>query len=264
MKLRSTVLSLIGLFLLSSLAFADDWNKTYVLTGKPILKVESSDANVHITAWDNNSIEAHVTTQGYKIGPDGIRIIEHQTGNIVEIEVRYPHSDIHFGWKNHRVEIDIQMPREGTLGIRTGDGRINVGGIKGDVDTWSGDGAQDIESVDGTLRAHTGDGRITVSGRFDALELNTGDGRIGATALPDSTVGKEWSLHTGDGSITLRVPTTLAANVDLHTNDGHINLDLPVEVNGRFGSNSLRGKINGGGKLLSVHTGDGSITLERS
>jgi len=264
MNTRRAVLVAATLFLISSFVFADDWNKTYTVTGKPTLKVESSDATIRVAASDKSIIEAHVTTEGYKIGPDGIRILEHQTGNIVDIEVRYPHHDIVFGWNHHRVEIDIQVPREAILGLRTGDGRIQVTGVKGDIDSWSGDGAQEIERVDGTLRARTGDGRITVTGRFDALDLNTGDGRIDATALPNSTVAKEWSLHTGDGSVTLRVPQTLAADVDLHTSDGHINLDLPVEVNGKLGGNNIRGKMNGGGRLLSVHTGDGSINLERS
>ena len=264
MNIRRAVLVLTTIFALSSLVLADEWNKSYNLTGKPTLKVESSDASIHVVASDKNTIDARVTTEGYKISPDGIRIVEHQTGNIVELEVRYPHHDIQFGWNHHRVEIEVQVPREATLALHTGDGKIHVSGVKGEIDSWSGDGSQEIDSVDGSLRARTGDGRITVSGRFDALELNTGDGRIDATALPHSSMAKEWSLHTGDGSVTLRVPTTLAADVELHTNDGHISLDLPVEVNGRLGGNNIRGKINGGGRTLSVHTGDGSISLERS
>jgi DUF4097 and DUF4098 domain-containing protein YvlB len=264
MNLRRAVLVLASLFVLSSLVLADDWNKTYDVTAKPTLRVQSSDAGINVTASDRNNIQAHVTTEGYKIGQDGIRIVEHQAGNVVEIEVRYPHDDIHFGWHHHRVEIDIQVPREAILNLRTGDGRISVRGVKGDIDSWSGDGAQEIDGVDGTLRAHTGDGHITVSGRFDGLELNTGDGRIEATALANSSVTKEWTLHTGDGSVTLRIPQTLAADVELHTSDGHINLDMPIAVNGKLDTNSIRGKMNGGGRLLSVHTGDGSISIERS
>jgi hypothetical protein len=52
--------------------------------------------------------------------------------------------------------------------------------------------------------------------------------------------------------------------VDLKTGDGHISLDLPVTVEGQLAHNSIRGKLNGGGNLLSIHTGDGSIRLERS
>lgn len=124
--------------------------------------------------------------------------------------------------------------------------------------------AKEIEGVDGRLRARTGDGHIRAAGRFDSLDLNTGDGRIDARALPGSTAASNWSIRTGDGSVTLELPSTFAADVDLHTSDGHITLDLPVTVEGRLGERNIRGKINGGGNLLTVHTGDGSIRIEKS
>jgi hypothetical protein len=52
--------------------------------------------------------------------------------------------------------------------------------------------------------------------------------------------------------------------VDLHTGDGHIDLDLPVTTEGKIRENEVRGKLNGGGNLLVIHTGDGSIRLRRS
>ena len=114
------------------------------------------------------------------------------------------------------------------------------------------------------IRATAGDGHIRVAGRFDGLELTTGDGHIDARALPGSTVSSSWTLHAGDGSVTLQLPEAFAADVDLHTGDGHINLDLPLSVEGRLGHNNIHGKLNGGGNLLTVHTGDGSINLEKS
>jgi hypothetical protein len=118
--------------------------------------------------------------------------------------------------------------------------------------------------VDGTLRARAGDGRITATGRFDVLELGTGDGRIEARALTGSTMTSSWNVHTGDGSVTLELPGNFAADVDLHTGDGHITADIPVAVEGRLGEKDIRGKINGGGPLLRIHTGDGSIRLQKS
>ncbi len=264
MNVRRAAIVLVAMLVVGSLAFADEWNKTYNLSGKPTLKVKSSDAMVRVTGSERNTIAAHVTTEGYKIAPDEIRIIESQTGNIVEIEVRFPHDEMHFGSRHSRVEIDVQIPREAVVSLHTGDGKISVADVKGDIETWSGDGAQEIESVDGSLQAHTGDGRIHASGRFDRLDLNTGDGRIEATAMANSTMGGEWSLRTGDGSVSLRVPETLAADIELHTNDGHISMDLPVQVSGTLGGNNVHGKLNGGGRVLSVHTGDGSISVGRS
>src|SRR6202451_2347157 len=77
-------------------ALADDWSKTYTLTGKPDLRVETSDADIHVSTWDQNTIEAKVTTTRYKIGEDGIKVEDRQRGDSVEMEVRNP-ADGHFG-----------------------------------------------------------------------------------------------------------------------------------------------------------------------
>lgn len=245
-------------------AHADEWSKTYSISGKPDLRVETSDANIHVDTWDQKTIEVHVTTRRYKIGDGGLKIIEHQNGDSIDIEVRYPHRIFTIELGSTRVDVEIHMPREGRMDLHTGDGAIEVANFKGSMDLESGDGHQEITSVDGSLRARTGDGHIRASGRFDSLDLNTGDGRIEARVQAGSTMNSGWTLHTGDGSVRLQLPDNFAADVDLHTSDGHINLDFPVTVEGRLGEKDIHGKINGGGNVLTVHTGDGSIELEKS
>ena len=266
--MQRLVLSLLGLCLaLTAFAHADEWSKTYTITGKPDLRVQTSDANLHVDTWDKNTIEVHVTSGHYKIGEGGITIYEHQNGDSIEIELRYPHHhiSIQFGSSGrYKVDVDIHMPREGRVNLRTGDGAIRLANFKGNMELESGDGREEIESVDGALHARTSDGRISATGRFDVLDLNTGDGRVEARALPGSTVASNWSIRTGDGSVTLQLPDNFAADVDLHTGDGHINVDVPVTVQGSLGDKNIHGKMNGGGNLLTVHTGDGSIRIERS
>lgn len=245
-------------------AHADEWSKTFTVTGKPELRVETSDANITVDTWDQNTIAARVTTTHAKIGENGITILDHQNGDAVELEVRFPHHNFVFNVGTRRVDIEIHMPREGKVNLHTGDGRIRLSNLKGNMDLDTSDGSQEIDGVDGTLRAHSGDGNIQANGRFDALDLNTGDGHIDARALPGSTVGSGWDLHTGDGNVKLQVPETLAADVDLHTGDGSITLDLPLTVEGKMGEKNIHGKLNGGGNPLRIHTGDGSIRLEKS
>jgi hypothetical protein len=245
---------------------ADEWSKTYTLTGKPDLRVETSDASIHVFTWEQNTIEAKVTTTNYKIGENGIRIEEHQSGDMVEIDVRYPHSHgVTIEWGQHkRVDIDIHMPREGRVDLHTGDGKIDVSNLKGEMELRSGDGSQEVNEVDGKLRALTGDGHIHANGRFDELDLKTGDGHVEARATAGSALATGWRLESGDGSVTLDVPEGLAADVDLHTGDGHIDLDMPITTTGKIHEGEVRGKLNGGGNLLVIHTGDGSIRLRKS
>ena len=246
------------------LAHADEWSKTFTISGKPELRVETSDANITVDTWDQKTIEAKVTTTHWKIGGDGITIVDHQNGDAVELEVRFPHRHFVFEIATRSVEVEIHMPREGKLNLHTGDGRIRLSNFKGEMDLDTSDGSQEISGVDGALRAHSGDGHIEATGRFDALDLNTGDGRIEARALPGSAMASGWDLHTGDGSVTLQIPENVSADVDLHTGDGSITLNLPLTIEGRMGEKNIHGKMNGGGNLLRIHTGDGSIRLEKS
>jgi hypothetical protein len=244
-------------------AHADEWSKTYNLSGKPELRIETSDADIRVTTWDQNTIEAKVITAHYKIGEGGIRVEEHQNGDSVEIGVHYPHHNFSVDWGNHRVDIIIQMPRQGRVNLRTGDGKIDIAGLKGEMDLRSGDGSENLESVDGKLHATTGDGHITAHGRFDELELKTGDGHVEVRAAGGSSLAAGWRLETGDGNVSLEVPGELAADVDLHTSDGHIDLDVPITTEGKIRQNEVHGKLNGGGSPLTIRTGDGSIHLRK-
>ena len=244
-------------------ARAEEWSKTYNLSGRADLRVETSDANIRVTTWDQNTIEAKVITTRYKIGEGGIRVEERQTADAVEIDVRFPHHDFVLGWRSGRVDIILQIPRQARVQLRTGYGKIDVAELKGDMDLHTGDGSINLDGVDGKLHATTGDGHIQASGRFDELALKTGDGHVDVRARNGSSLAAEWRLETGDGSVSLEVPGDLAADVDLHTSDGHIDLDLPVQAEGRIRPNELHGKLNGGGSLLTIRTGDGSIHLRK-
>lgn len=264
--MRTRVFSLIPLLLVfAAFAYADDWNKSYDVSGTPELRLITSDANVRVTAGAGNKIEAHLSTNGYKIGNGGLGVYEHQMGNAVTIELHYPHMNWNFGWStNHRVELEVTVPANTKLDLKGSDGRVSITDVKGPIVARTSDGSLDIEGADGSLEARTSDGKMRVIGRFDHLDLQSSDGGITATALPGSKVVSNWSLHASDGRVELRIPENLNANVSLHTSDGHIDVDVPLAVSGRLGTHDIQGKLNGGGELLDIHTSDGSIHVGRS
>ena len=243
-------------------ASAEQWSKTYNLSGKPGLRVETSDANILVTTWDQKTIEATIVSSNYKFGPGGLQVEEHQAGDTVEIRVRFPHNSLTFNI-SHRVDINIRMPRKGSVNLHTGDGKIELADFSGDMDLSSGDGSEEIHNADGRLHATTGDGHIAADGRFDSLDLKSGDGHLDVRAAAGSTLADAWLLRTGDGNVSLQVPENLPANVYLHTGDGHIELNLPITTEGRIRENDVRGKLNGGGNSMTIHTGDGSISLRK-
>lgn len=112
------------------------------------------------------------------IGNGGLEIVEHQSGNAVEIQLREPHR-VHFSIsiEMDRTELEIHMPRSATVNVHSGDGAVSAKGLQGDLDFSTGNGRLEIEDVDGSLHAHTSDGSVRVTGRFDILDLCTSDGR---------------------------------------------------------------------------------------
>jgi Putative adhesin len=96
---------------------------------------------------------------------------------------------------------------------------------------------------------------------FTDLDLRTGDGHIDLTVRPGSKMANGWLIHTSDGRVEAKLPQDLAAEIYAHTGDGKIQLDLPVTVNGSIESTRIRGKLNGGGPLLEITTGDGGIHI---
>jgi Putative adhesin len=244
-------------------ARAEQWSKTYTISNSPDLRVQTTDANIHVDTWDQKTIEATITSIHFKFGPGGLTVQERQSGDTVEITLRLPH-EFHMGnFTSHRVDIAIHMPRQGRVNLHTGDGRIDLADFNGEMELSSGDGAEEIHHVEGRLRAGTGDGHISADGRFDALNLKTGDGRLDVRATAGSKIADEWMLHTGDGSVSLELPDNFAADLYLHTGDGHIDVNLPMTTEGRIRPNDVHGKLNGGGNTITVQTGDGSINLRK-
>lgn len=186
---------------------------------------------------------------------------------------------------------------QGTLAVHTGDGNVRAARLQGDIQLHSGDGKMDLEDLSGKLEARagdgdirgsqlvgnltlhtgdgdirldaatgsvtlsTGDGNIEAGGQFSALRARTQDGRLTIHALGGKPLEEGMELESGDGSIELRLPATLAATLSLSTGDGHIETRLPLEILGTFSPHHVEGKINGGGPTLRLRTGDGNIRI---
>ena len=84
-----------------------------------------------------------------------------------------------------------------------------------------------------------------------------------------SVLKTDWSVNTGDGSITLRLPANLDAELDAHTGDGGVHADGVDGVRRArtttmtTNRESLRGRVGKGGRTLRLRSGDGSINISR-
>jgi len=254
---------LLAILSLSLFASADEWNKSYQVGNNPTLHVETNDASIEVTRGVSNTIAVHIVADGYTVNSSGVRVTEHQDADKVELNVHVPNQwGIHFSM-HQGVRVEIQVPPQTALDLHSGDGHILVNGTTGQARLDTGDGHITVQNFNGNLQGHTGDGHMSIDGVFTNLDLRTGDGHIDLTVHPGSKMASGWLIHTSDGRVEAKLPDDLAAELYAHTGDGHIQLDMPVTVSGSIEHTRIRGKINGGGPLLEITTGDGSITIAK-
>jgi DUF4097 and DUF4098 domain-containing protein YvlB len=278
---ESFVAAFLALAVGSGEAGAEVWNRSYKVAAHPSLDVRTADGSVEVRSWDRPEIAIHVETEGWKIGPDGVRVEAEQHDNAVTLTVRETSFDISlFSFHDRRIRVTLDVPREldarihtgdgavelapltGTIRVSTGDGRIRAQGLKGDLTLGSGDGRITATDLDGRLSVRTGDGDVDLAGRFDVLDIQTGDGSIEAAARDGSRVSQDgWTITSGDGPVSLELPNGFAADLEARTGDGHISVALEGGWRGEVNGHRVRGTLNGGGGPLRIRTGDGSVEI---
>lgn len=144
----------------------------------------------------------------------------------------------------------------GDVALHTGSGSMTIQESAGRLKADTGSGGIEIRGMDGELEAHTGSGSVEVLSAAGPAKLSTGSGRVNYQGSPEG----ECRFTTGSGSVRLRLPASLDAQVDLHTGSGSVQVDYPVD--GQITRTDVKGVIGSGGRTtLYVHTGSGSIGL---
>lgn len=151
----------------------------------------------------------------------------------------------------------------GEVRLQTGSGDVRAHGISGAVKGGAGSGDIDIEEAgQGDVDLHTGSGNITVRGIQGSFHGEAGSGDITA----EGTQSGNWEIRTGSGNVRVRLPGNSAFDADISTSSGTIDVNSPIEmtVQGRVQESrkQIRGKVRGGGPLLSVRTGSGDVHIE--
>jgi len=190
---------------------------------------------------------------------------------------------LHIDWHSSSMHVDVETPANLTLDARSADGNLTATDLHGDITIHTSDGGQELTGVSGNLKLHSSDGHLRVrnasgilearssdgnqdiAGAFSSLQLHSSDGSITLELADGSRLSADSRIESSDGSVTLRLPKSFPAELAVSTSDGSIQSTLPLVVEGYNSKGSsghnIRGKFNGGGSLLTIHTSDGSVHL---
>ena len=264
--------------------YVDRQEKRFTVQGKPELTVSTFDGSIEVRPWDQQEVLVVIERRAAtREAAERIDVRIEQDGDRIIVGVRHP--DNAFDWVRggRSARLIVSAPAATNLNARSGDGSVDVEGLTGRIELHTGDGSIRgnrlagelkmgtgdgpirLSEARGTLTAQTGDGSVNLEGALSGVTVRTGDGTVMLVASAGSAATEDWSISTGDGSVTLDLPDAFSAEVDARTGDGRIAVDnLTISrVSGRMARNRIRGQLGDGGRLLRIRTGDGSITLRK-
>jgi len=274
--------------------------KTFKVAGLPDIDLSTFDGAIEIHSWDKPAVEVEIEKRAMEQSLiDQIKVEATQQGDRIVLKVTGP-PRTEFGGVTIGVNISptarlrVVVPRasnvvahsgdgsiraealDGKIVLNTADGSVTATRLSGEIQVRSGDGAIRLDKVTGKLDLETDDGSIGFEGQPSVLRLKTGDGSVRAQIEPDTVMTDNWDVTTGDGSVTLTLPSAFNAELDAETSDGAVRSSHPLLDDGRDERRSgeggderrdrrrvMRTKMGEGGKTLRVRTGDGTIRIER-
>lgn len=259
--------------------------RRFTVKSTPVVRATTFDGSIHVQSWDKPEVLIEIEKRGpTREAVDALEIKSSQNGDTIEIEVPKPRSVsfqvVGMGisptarltvWVPKRADVrarsgDGSIVVEGVNGrieIHTGDGSIRANDIAGELTLSTGDGSVTVDGAEGRLSLDTGDGGVNVAGKLTGVRLHTGDGSIVYRAQPGTAMAEDWDITTGDGGVSIYLPSDFGAELDAHTGDGTIRNDLDVATggSGQISRRTVRGRLGAGGRQLRIRTGDGSIRL---
>ncbi len=235
--------------------------KSFAVAGTPRVRVETFDGVISVEAWDKAEVQFTAVKRAHDAqAMRGVRMRAEQAGATVNIIAEFDKTQQR-SWHGDgaTVALEVRVPRNTNLDIHTGDGRVRLAGVSGEVNLRTGDGAVDVSDGRGRLHVETGDGRVSIAGFNGEADAQSGDGRI--TLEGHFT---RLTARTSDGGISLTMPAdvdaTIETNAGLVVNDG-----LAVVADGSNDAQQVRRwRVGRGGGLLSLRTSAGSIYLRRA
>jgi DUF4097 and DUF4098 domain-containing protein YvlB len=167
----------------------------------------------------------------------------------------------------------------GDLRVNTAGGAIHVGNAAGDVTVGTGGGSISVGKAGGHVtvremagpvevgaaagvRCESGSGGVRVSNIAGPMRITTALGSIIASLTGGATF-RDSFLETGNGDVTVLIPSNLGVTVRAETARGRVVSDFPMSQRTAGMEVRAEGAINGGGPLLRIAGTGGTIFIKR-
>jgi DUF4097 and DUF4098 domain-containing protein YvlB len=153
--------------------------------------------------------------------------------------------------------LDIRVIGE-HVDAQIGRGDISCSRVPQGVSAETGDGDITLMVVGpSTANVKSGTGRIDVGGARGTLVGSTDGGDLHVRAIPHD----DWQLRSASGNVRLDLPPAAKLDLDISTTSGELQFDREDIAKPNSEPHHFYQTLNGGGRRIEVRTASGSIVI---
>ena len=244
----------------AALASAQDFQKSYNLEPGATISIANVSGDIHINGYDGTA----VTVAGFKEGRDRdvVEVEDLSSSGRVELRAKYPRNCN----CDASIRFEVRVPRSVSFNfdeISTASGNIHAEGLSGRMDVHTASGNVTLQGVSGEIRANSASGNVRVREAAGTVNANTASGNVEVELTRLEGAG-DLRFSSASGDVTVRLPSSVDADVEMSTASGSIETNFPNEVkDDRYGSGKrARGRLGSGSRLLRISTASGDVSLK--
>lgn len=234
-----------------------DFQHTFTVGLAPEVVIDTFNGRISVTAGGDGTVEAHVTSRGSGTSDEeaaaDLRNVQvtfdprsDAVTNKVTITARRTDDPVSLG--NSGADIEISVPAESSVELRTSNGRIEVANVMGSILAFTSNGA--ITTRGGTgLDLDTSNGALSVNNATGRLSLRTSNGPLDIVAYDpgepppaDATTSASVSAQTSNAGLTFSGSLAPGSHT-FETTNGDLTLTLPGDaafsIDGRTSNGSV-------------------------
>jgi len=248
-------------------------DRTFSVAPGGRLTIEADGSDLRVTGTGGNQVVVHILLTGSERTLERMTLSAEQSGNDVAVVSKHDTgkwTDWLGGWNNDG-KIEVQVPREYNIDIRTSGGDMTVGqlqgtargrtsggdirvtDIRGPVDMQTSGGDIRLEQIDGQTRISTSGGDIEIARLNGDLDAKTSGGYIHL----DDIVGKVLA-RTSSGNVIAR---GVRGDSELKTSGGDIRATIDGKITAHTSGGDVTAELVGENRGISVSSSGGDLTV---
>jgi DUF4097 and DUF4098 domain-containing protein YvlB len=248
-------------------------DRTFSVSPGGRLTIDSDGTDLRVEGTGGNQVVVRIVLNGSERVMERMTLSAEQSGNDVAVTAKHGSgkwTDWFGGWSlDGRVE--VQVPRDYSIDIRTSGGDIKVAQLKGDargrtsggdiqvtdiqgpVDMGTSGGDVRAEQIEGATRLSTSGGDLDIARLKGDLDAKTSGGYIHL----DNVVGKVVA-RTSSGNVIAR---GIRGDSELKTSGGDIRATIDGKIAAHTSGGDVTAELVGANRGISVTSSGGDLTV---